>query len=104
MEKLYIMYDHFIKYEKSHRDEGPAFIAYDDYGHVFIEKYYKNGMLHREGSPAYIAYDDYGYVIAERYYKNGVLHREDGFAIKRYYHGNIISRAYYINGKEVDNV
>jgi antitoxin component YwqK of YwqJK toxin-antitoxin module len=60
----------------------------------------KDGEFHREDGPAYIRYNENGNIDLEDYYLNGKTHREDGPASISYYNnGNIQCEYYYLNGK-----
>jgi hypothetical protein len=55
--------------------EGPAYILRER-GTVF-ERYYWKGRLHRENGPAWIHYDeDTGVRFVEDYYRHGLSHRD----------------------------
>ncbi len=56
------------KYNKPHRDDGPA-VIYPD-GEQF---WYRHGWLHRDDGPAAIEPDG-----GQSWYRHGKLHREDG--------------------------
>ena len=68
----------YIKEDKLHNEDGPAYIYYNWNGVKNHEVYYIDGVLHREDGPAAIWFSESGDVIYEEYFINGVLHREGG--------------------------
>lgn len=62
---------------KIHRDNGPAFIAYDYQGNVIEEWWYKYGLIHRDNDePAFIEYQN-NTVASKHWYINGITYREN---------------------------
>jgi antitoxin component YwqK of YwqJK toxin-antitoxin module len=83
-----------------HREDGPAYIRYNENGNIKYKSYFSNNKLHREDGPASIQYYENGNIQCEYYYLNGKIHKEDGPAYTVYYeNGNIKYEAYYLNGK-----
>jgi len=80
-----------------HRDDGPAFISFED--KTKIKKYFINGKLHREDGPAYIFYFE-GKIKRASYFQEGKLHRVDGPAEIIYNNENILSEKYFKFGKK----
>lgn len=80
-----------------HRDgDQPAIMLADG-----SQYWYQRNMLHRSGGkPAAIDHDsDSGELLGKAWYINDRLHRGSGKpAIKRYYYGKVIYRAWYYHG------
>jgi antitoxin component YwqK of YwqJK toxin-antitoxin module len=90
----------FDKNSDYHREDGPAYIRYNENGNIKYEAYYLNGKGYRKNGPATIRYYENGKIEFEGYYLNGKEHREDGPAETWYYaNGNIQSEKYYLNEK-----
>ena len=77
----------WYKYNRIHRDDGPAYMvrSYEpgpDISHgIMAENYdvwYEEGIRHREGQPAEIWYNSKGKIIRELWRDNDEKHREDG--------------------------
>ena len=75
-----------------------------DSGKVFSERYSLNDKWHREDGPAYIWYNESGKISSEWYYLNDKCHhRENGPAVIWYYEsGEIEKKEYFLNGIECD--
>lgn len=58
---------------KAHRDEnlGPAIITYYQNGKVEKEEYVKDNQTHRENGPAFIKYDEEGNIHIEQWWEKG---------------------------------
>lgn len=68
-------------------------------GRVASEEYFKGGIYHREDGPAFISYAEFG-IYCEDYYINNKRHREDGPAVIQYNpDGCICLQSYWLNGK-----
>jgi hypothetical protein len=66
--------------------------------HLKEEWFDKNSDYHREDGPAYIRYNENGNIKYEAYYLNGKGYRKNGPATIRYYeNGNIQCEYYYLN-------
>jgi hypothetical protein len=61
-----------------HREDGPAFIMYDEQDRVRGEVYQRHGLLHRDDGPAVINYFENGMAQTEQWFYEGREHREDG--------------------------
>jgi antitoxin component YwqK of YwqJK toxin-antitoxin module len=71
-------------------------------GNIYSKSYYINGERHREDGPAFIYYNEDGNIHYEAYYINEKKHREDGPAIIGYHqNGNIWYKEYWLNDKEL---
>ncbi|MDY5129814.1 ArdC-like ssDNA-binding domain-containing protein [Actinotignum urinale] len=82
-----------------HREDGPAYTHFDEYGAIDRQDYRRHGLLHRENGPAYLESYPQGPIRYEGYYINDDLHREDGPAYLEYdIEGRVIREDYYVNG------
>ena len=85
-----------------HREDGPAWIEYNESGSIWRESYYMEGECHREGLPADIGYYEDGALESEEYYIEGERHREDGPAVIKYNNdGSVWYEIYCIEGGEL---
>lgn len=90
----------FFKGTTPHREGGPAEIMYYGSGHIFCQKWYKEGKIHREDGPAQIWYYKSGKFLCKEWYRDGKRHREYGPA-EVYYEsitGHIYSMKWYKDG------
>jgi len=88
----------FYKNDLLHRDDGPAYIYYDDDGQIIYEEYYQNGKYHRsDDKPAIIVYFETGSIHSVKYLQKGKLHRTDDKPAMIVYSksGNIVTEKYY---------
>jgi hypothetical protein len=60
-----------------YREDGPAFIDYNEDGSIRYEVWYINRVLHREDGPASIEYRADGSIHYEAWRWCGMLHRHD---------------------------
>jgi hypothetical protein len=79
------MYEGWYIDGKSHRLDGPAYIAYYEDGSKRYEWWYIDGNLHRLDGPARIGYYSDGSKSYEWWYIDGKLHRLDDPARIGYY-------------------
>ncbi len=63
---------------RRHREDGPAYIEFDEFGNRIEEWWYTHGLLHREDGPARIVFDEFGNRIQEWWHNSGRIHKEDG--------------------------
>jgi hypothetical protein len=68
-----------------HRENGPAYISYDDNGNIEFESYYINGQCHRENGPAKIAYFNNKNIKIEEWWQHNKYYRLDGPTTIEYY-------------------
>lgn len=91
--------DEWFKGGNRHRDDGPAYISYNEDGSVSTESYYQNNKEHRDGAPAVTYYSPDGKPSTEFWYQSGALHREGGPAQIHYNEdGTSYSEKWYLNG------
>ena len=89
----------YINGRLNRMEDLPSIIGYDNNGQrqIISKNWFKDGVRHRDNGPAFINYNN-GQII-KKWYKDGQLHRDDGPAIINYdINGQIISQAWYING------
>ena len=77
---------------KLHREDGPAFISYDDIAHMW----FVNGLLHRVDGPAIVSKN-----YRKEWWINGSRHRFDGPALTMCVDGKTLTNEWWINGHEV---
>jgi predicted heme/steroid binding protein len=71
-----VMDEYYIVHGQYHRENGPAYIAYER-DHIISEVYYRRGKRHRVDAPALVLRDwRTGVVHREAYYLDGICRRE----------------------------
>lgn len=93
--------EEYLKDNKRHREDGPAYTGYYLNGQIRYEEYRIEGHVHRENGPASIMYYDDGKYFSKEYRIDSNLHRLDGPACIFYHlNGAVEVEIYYIKGTQ----
>lgn len=108
--KSYFIYYSDDSFAKLHRDNGPAFVEFNNYDYMpLLVQYFKNGIAHRDNKPQELSYYLSGNLRTIVYKNNGLLHRINKPAVTSFWlvkvNGQIIKQheSYFINGKRKRN-